>query len=437
MAAHLSVVFQRTGKCVRLPPSPYTVSNLDVAVAVGSTCGDGAVTGIILNRKSIEVSVSTDAAFDKLITLAHPIPNTDHVLRFDACYSEQFTVTFYNVPLNATGAEESAIIAAAGGTVLSHTIRRGQTAAGSFNTGERIFLCTGRSNFTALPLAVAAYDGRQLGVRYRGQAAALAKLQTINKSGSALAATSNWADGKDPQKEFDRLIEEEEAERLAGLAAKSQSGAQQTVQPPENPVNAEEPVKSNESPANAASPDNNVVNTEQTTEHTPDPAEDADLPPTDITDPPADGASPVTTDPDTEASSSSVGENGSASADEKPEPVGDPLSAPTSPRGYNGPGYTHPRFTAKKAASDGDRGRSPHRKPKCRHYCSRCDSASTSKFTANGLNEHYKLVHPLIYQTVHGQWVHLRSTDYDSYKLQKKSMTCNQCAQVSLMERPP
>ena len=41
------------------------------------------------------------------------------------------------------------------------------------NTGERIFLCTGRSTFTYLPLVVTSYDGQHLGIRYRGQALAL------------------------------------------------------------------------------------------------------------------------------------------------------------------------------------------------------------------------------------------------------------------------
>ena len=159
MSESLTALFFRTGKCVRLPPK-VTLTNLDVATAVVSNCGEDSIHGVILNRKSIEVAVTSEAAFDRLIT--YPSILEQHggfELHFEPCYTDQFKVTMYNVPINATGATETAIIAAAGGTVISHSIHRAQTAAGSFLTGERIFLCSGRATFTSLPLAIKAYDG--------------------------------------------------------------------------------------------------------------------------------------------------------------------------------------------------------------------------------------------------------------------------------------
>ena len=437
MAAHLSVVFHRTGKCVRLPPSPYTVSNLDVAVAVGSTCGDGVVPGIILNRKSIEVSVTTDEAFDDLIAQPHPIPNTDYVLRFVPCFSDKFTVTFYNVPLNATGATESAYIAAAGGTVLSHSIRRAQTAAGSFNTGERTFLCTGRSKFTSLPLAVDAYNGRKLGVRYRGQAAALAKLNDAHMSGNALSSHSTWGgDQNQPmetvQEQFDRHIreEEEEAERIAGLAAKSQGGAQQTVQPPENPATADQP----DIPANAASTDN-IVNTEQT----PAPAENADR--SGIAAPTPDPAAAVTTenppaavdavdtaavpegeddDPDDSDYYPAASEN--ASERETIESVEE--SCPSVPGCFSLPNSPTPRRRSN-SASDGERSRSPvHHRPPCRHRCVACSECFS---TRTSYDDHLKLEHPHLYQIRRNDYLRLKRDNYDKYKKTKALDSCDHC----------
>ena len=435
MSEDLSVVFLRTGKCIHIPT---TLSTLDVATAVRPQCGDGTITGIILNRKSIEVSVTTDEAFDHLIALPHPIPNTDYVLRFVPCFSDRFTVTFYNVPLNATGATESAYIAAAGGTVLSHSIRRAQTAAGSFNTGERTFLCTGRSKFTSLPLAVDAYNGRKLGVRYRGQAAALAHLNNAHMSGNALSSHSTWGgDQNQPmetvQEQFDRHIREEEveAERLAGLAAKSQGGAQQTVQPPVQPAPADQP----DIPANAASTDN-IVNTDQT----PAPAEDADrsaidAPPPDPVaavnaenTPAADAAvepAAVPEDEDEDDDSDDSDYDPDASDDDSiPDTLASMEDAfPTVPGCFSIP--NSPARRRSHSASDGERSRSPvkQRSP-CRHCCDDCTAVFSTRST---YDEHYQLEHPRRYQLQRNTFLRMKRDKYDEYRTAKDNYSCDLC----------
>ena len=229
----LSAVFHWTAKCHQLPAQQ--ISTLDVVTALRPTCGEDSITGMILNRRSVEVSVNTKESFNLLISRPATLPNTTFQLKFEPCYSDTFNITFYNVPLCSTGARETAIIAAAGANVIQHTIRQFQTAAGSINTGERTFLCTGRSTFTYLPLVVESYEGRQLGIRYRGQARDLATLLRPEHSpSSALATGSHWADSHPTT--FDDHINQVEMTTNADLqesgdAAKVPQASLPTTQP--------------------------------------------------------------------------------------------------------------------------------------------------------------------------------------------------------------
>ena len=217
----LEKVFIWTAKCHRLPTHPC--SSQDILTALRSTCGEDTITGMILNKRSVEISVSSHEAFDLLITRPATLPNTTFQLIFEPCYTDQFPITFYNVPLNSTGARESEIIAAAGANVIKHTIRQLQTAAGSINTGERTFLCSGRSTFRYLPLVVESYEGRQLGVRYRGQQKGIMLYHRQDRpSSSALAKSSNWADP--PVTTFDEQIHQQEEEEMPLNAADQEAG---------------------------------------------------------------------------------------------------------------------------------------------------------------------------------------------------------------------
>ena len=150
-------------------------------------------TGININnqRKAVEISFKDDVTARSCVEHGLVIPNQP-LLQFKFAYDDTLRITFYNVPLNSTGAAETRLVEDAGATVIEST-----TVTKHFNgvevlTGERRFFCSGRSNFTYLPTVVRLYSGRLLGCRYRGQAHDLATKVQPPARDTALALSSNW-----------------------------------------------------------------------------------------------------------------------------------------------------------------------------------------------------------------------------------------------------
>ena len=168
----------------------------DVGTALVTTYGglDGIpFTGININnqRKAVEISFKDAVTARSCVEHGLVIPNQP-LLQFKLAYDDTLRITFYNVPLNSTGAAETRLVEDAGATVIEST-----TVTKHFNgvevlTGERRFFCSGRSNFTYLPTVVRLYSGRLLGCRYRGQAHDLATKVQPPARASALAQSSNW-----------------------------------------------------------------------------------------------------------------------------------------------------------------------------------------------------------------------------------------------------
>ena len=187
----LQEVFRMTVRSSSIITKPLTFETL--ALCLSFTYGAEKITGIIINRqgKAVEISFASNECVRHI--LANPLAVTGQPnISFKPSFDDTMTITFYNVPLHSTGAAERRLIEDAGATVLNSTIVTKRFENVDVRTGERRFLCSGRSKFTYLPTVVKLYSGRSLGCRYRGQAHDLATKVPNRNLATALAASSNW-----------------------------------------------------------------------------------------------------------------------------------------------------------------------------------------------------------------------------------------------------
>ena len=195
----LHEVFLRTAKC--LNPTKSALSMKDVSDSLRRAISLDAVTGVVLTHRTVEVTVTTDVAYDQLLAAPIPLGSSSLTLDFVPAFSDNFWITLYNVPIGSSGCREKHIIEAAGARVLDYlVVRHPLDTDHTIATGERRYRCTSRHTFTYLPLVVTSYNGRKMGCRYRGQAHDLATKSPslLHPSDSALSSHSIWADGHPP-----------------------------------------------------------------------------------------------------------------------------------------------------------------------------------------------------------------------------------------------
>ena len=192
----LTDVFRLTVRSTTLITKPLTFDA--VAEALITAYGTQNFHGIIINHqgKAVEIAFATNDCVSHILT--HPLHIHDQPpIEFTPSFADTFMLTFYNVPLNSTGAGETNLIEAAGAIVINSTTITRRVRDADIRTGERRFLCSGKSRFTYLPTVVKLYSGRMLGCRYRGQAHDLAtKIPPSDPGSSALAESSHWAAGR-------------------------------------------------------------------------------------------------------------------------------------------------------------------------------------------------------------------------------------------------
>ena len=82
----LNIVFHRTAKCHN--PTNTPLSLRDVSEALKQTCGIDDVSGINITARSVEVTVTTDAAYADLLNQPAPLAGsrTKYVLDFEPAY---------------------------------------------------------------------------------------------------------------------------------------------------------------------------------------------------------------------------------------------------------------------------------------------------------------------------------------------------------------